>query len=98
MSYKLVNLIGSISIGLFAFFGPYMVQISALLLAFKHAKEVFLIKPGVNFLTMERISMLPPKCDGIVLVAWGGDGNNQTWKHLKESYRGMKLILNQYEE
>jgi len=98
MSCKLVNRIGSISIGLFAFFGPYMVQISALLLAIRHAKEVFLIKPGVNFLTMERISMLPPKSDGIVLVAWGGDGNNQTWKHLKESYRGMKLILNQYEE
>jgi hypothetical protein len=53
---------------------------------------------------MESISMLPPQCDGVVLVAWGAitsaeeSKSDWTWKKLKESYHGMKLVLNQYEE
>jgi len=105
MSFRVDTRIEGISVGLFAYFGPYVVQISALFLGWNHAEEVYLIKPGVNFLTMESISMLPPQCDGVVLVAWGepwksheGEGN-VTWEELKESdYHGMKLVLNQYEE
>mmetsp|Transcript_34359 Transcript_34359/g.45976 ORF Transcript_34359/g.45976 Transcript_34359/m.45976 type:complete len:126 (-) Transcript_34359:100-477(-) len=103
MSFKMARRIGGISVGLFAYFGPYVVQISALFLGYDHEEEVSLIKPGVNFLTMESISMLPPQCDGVVLVAWGepwraGEGS-VTWEELKESdYHGMKLVLNQYEE
>eukprot|EP00957_Ditylum_brightwellii_P109857 8379322-Ditylum_brightwellii.AAC.1 len=37
-----------ISVGLFAYFGPYVVQISALFLGEGHAEEVSLIKPGKN--------------------------------------------------
>eukprot|EP00957_Ditylum_brightwellii_P207579 15353595-Ditylum_brightwellii.AAC.1 len=96
-----------ISVGLFAHFGPYMVQISALFLGIKRAKEVSLIKPGVNFLTMESISMLPPQCDGVLLVAWGepwyGEAlynyQRRKWADVKASYyKGMKLVLSQYEE
>mmetsp|Transcript_13773 Transcript_13773/g.20355 ORF Transcript_13773/g.20355 Transcript_13773/m.20355 type:complete len:126 (+) Transcript_13773:1-378(+) len=103
MSFKMAQRIERISVGLFAYFGPYVVQISALFLGRWHEEEVSLIKPGVNFLTMESISMLPPQCDGVVLVAWGepwraGEGS-VTWEELKESdYHGMKLVLNQYEE
>jgi len=108
MSLKMATRITSISVGLFAYFGPYMVQISALFLGMYHTEEVSLIKPGVNFLTMESISMLPPQCDGVVLVAWGEtpyyDEKESKWKmhtltELKESdYHGMKLVLNQYKE
>eukprot|EP00957_Ditylum_brightwellii_P154556 11763046-Ditylum_brightwellii.AAC.1 len=63
MSFKMAQSIVDISVGLFAYFGPYVVQISALFLGHSHAEEVSLIKPGVNFLTMESISMLPPQCD-----------------------------------
>mmetsp|Transcript_7214 Transcript_7214/g.9251 ORF Transcript_7214/g.9251 Transcript_7214/m.9251 type:complete len:104 (+) Transcript_7214:2-313(+) len=95
-----------ISVGLFAHFGPYVVQISALFLGDKHAEEICLIKPGVNFLSMEIISMLPPRCDGVLLLAWGEptyywdcDYRKSTWSELKESdYKGMKLVLNQYIE
>mmetsp|Transcript_23425 Transcript_23425/g.34076 ORF Transcript_23425/g.34076 Transcript_23425/m.34076 type:complete len:87 (-) Transcript_23425:222-482(-) len=83
-----------------------MVQISALFLGQHHEEEVFLIKPGVNFLTMESISMLPPQCDGVLLVAWGEPAywenakrKKVTWTELKETdYHGMKLVLDQYEE
>eukprot|EP00957_Ditylum_brightwellii_P118430 9032550-Ditylum_brightwellii.AAC.1 len=34
-----------ISVALFAYFGPYVVQISALFLGFGHAEEVSLVKP-----------------------------------------------------
>jgi len=106
MSFMMTERITSISVGLFAYFGPYMVQISALFLGYGHAEEVSLIKPGVNFLTMESISMLPPQCDGVVLVAWGepeyyknGQYNNVAWTELQESdYHGIKLVLNEYEE
>mmetsp|Transcript_34352 Transcript_34352/g.45971 ORF Transcript_34352/g.45971 Transcript_34352/m.45971 type:complete len:125 (-) Transcript_34352:41-415(-) len=102
MSFKMARRIGGISVGLFAYFGPYVVQISALFLGECHAGEVSLIKPGVNFLTMESISMLPPQCDGVVLVAWGEPRDffdkEFTWTKVKESYHGMKLVLNQYEE
>ena len=92
-----------ISVGLFAYFGPNVVQISALFLGCGREKEeVSLIKRGVNFLTMESISMLPPKCNGIMLVAWGEPERQYegrvTWADVKESYRGKKLVLNQYEE
>mmetsp|Transcript_13782 Transcript_13782/g.20366 ORF Transcript_13782/g.20366 Transcript_13782/m.20366 type:complete len:127 (+) Transcript_13782:1-381(+) len=104
MSFRVDTRISKISVGLFAYFGPYVVQISALFLGYnRKEEEVSLIKPGVNFLTMESISMLPPQCDGVVLVAWGepwraGEGS-VTWEELKESdYHGMKLVLNQYEE
>mmetsp|Transcript_13781 Transcript_13781/g.20365 ORF Transcript_13781/g.20365 Transcript_13781/m.20365 type:complete len:126 (+) Transcript_13781:1-378(+) len=103
MSFRVDTRISKISVGLFAYFGPYVVQISALFLGRWHEEEVSLIKPGVNFLTMESISMLPPKCDGVVLVAWGEPyvwgKDSVTWEELKESdYHGMKLVLNQYEE
>eukprot|EP00957_Ditylum_brightwellii_P070384 5347218-Ditylum_brightwellii.AAC.1 len=71
-----------ISVGLFAYFGPCVVQISALFLGYSYAEEVSLIKPGVNFLTMESISMLPPQCDELK----------------ETDYHGMKLVLNQHEE
>ena len=69
MSFRVDTRIVGIAVGLFAYFGPYVVQISALFLGYNHAEEVSLIKPGVNFLTMESIFMLPPQCDGVVLVA-----------------------------
>jgi len=79
-----------------------VVQISALFLGDGHAEEVSLIKPGVNFLTMESISMLPPHCDGVVLVAWGEPAGDNwkpvPWSDVKEYYHGMKLVLDQYEE
>eukprot|EP00957_Ditylum_brightwellii_P168747 12844036-Ditylum_brightwellii.AAC.2 len=101
--------IWEISVGLFAYFGPYVVQISALFLGKYHEEEASLIRPGVNFLTMESISMLPPQCDGVVIVAWGVPvfctwmtsyrTKLVTWAKLKESsYHGMKLVLNQYVE
>eukprot|EP00957_Ditylum_brightwellii_P119036 9079570-Ditylum_brightwellii.AAC.1 len=100
MRFKMDKISG-ISVGLFAYFGPYMVQISALFLGHGHAEEISLIKPGINFLTMERISMLPPQCDGVILVAWGepdyydladDERKYPTWAELKESfYHGMKL-------
>eukprot|EP00957_Ditylum_brightwellii_P061543 4670291-Ditylum_brightwellii.AAC.1 len=103
MSFKMGRHICGISVGLFAYFGPYMVQISALFLGMHHAEEISPIKPGVNFLTMERISMLPPHCDGVVLVAWGepyceNKNEDVTWLEVKEFYHGMRLVLNQYEE
>mmetsp|Transcript_26414 Transcript_26414/g.38632 ORF Transcript_26414/g.38632 Transcript_26414/m.38632 type:complete len:115 (+) Transcript_26414:150-494(+) len=111
MSFKMNTRIFRISVGLFAYFGPYMVQISALFLEGVflldgQAEEVSLIKPGVNFLTMESISMLPSHCDGVLIVAWGEPGyfdnrvkwNKITWTDVKESYRAMKLVLKQYEE
>mmetsp|Transcript_7216 Transcript_7216/g.9586 ORF Transcript_7216/g.9586 Transcript_7216/m.9586 type:complete len:443 (+) Transcript_7216:1-1329(+) len=106
MSLKIDEDINSISVGLFAYFGPYVVQISALFLGDDHEKEVSLIKLGVNFLTMESISMLPSHCDGVLIVAWGEPGyfdnrvkwNKITWTDVKESYRAMKLVLKQYEE
>jgi len=103
MSLKMAERIFEISVGLFAYFGPYVVQISALFLGDGHAEEVSLIKPGVNFLTMESISMLPPQCDGVVLVAWGEPYDEvkwerTTWAEVKEYYHGMKLVLDQYEE
>mmetsp|Transcript_34356 Transcript_34356/g.45973 ORF Transcript_34356/g.45973 Transcript_34356/m.45973 type:complete len:125 (-) Transcript_34356:100-474(-) len=102
MSFKMARRIGGISVGLFAYFGPYVVQISALFLGYDHEEEVSLIKPGVNFLTMESISMLPPQCDGVVLVAWGEPAGDNwkpvPWSDVKEYYHGMKLVLNQYEE
>eukprot|EP00957_Ditylum_brightwellii_P093525 7121725-Ditylum_brightwellii.AAC.1 len=73
-SLRMDESIFGISVGLFAYFGPYMVQISALFLGDEHAKYVSLIKPGVNFLTMESISMLPSHCDGVLIVAWGEPG------------------------
>eukprot|EP00957_Ditylum_brightwellii_P055320 4193013-Ditylum_brightwellii.AAC.1 len=99
MSFRVDMRIVVISVGLFAYFGLYVVQISALFLGGSHAEEVSLIKPGVNFLTMESISMLPTQCDGVVLVDWGDPfhwGNGQeikvTWTELKETdYHGMKL-------
>mmetsp|Transcript_26415 Transcript_26415/g.38633 ORF Transcript_26415/g.38633 Transcript_26415/m.38633 type:complete len:110 (+) Transcript_26415:150-479(+) len=106
MSFKMNTRIFRISVGLFAYFGPYVVQISALFLGYDHEEEVSLIKPGVNFLTMESISMLPSHCDGVLIVAWGEPGyfdnrvkwNKITWTDVKESYRAMKLVLKQYEE
>mmetsp|Transcript_13780 Transcript_13780/g.20363 ORF Transcript_13780/g.20363 Transcript_13780/m.20363 type:complete len:118 (+) Transcript_13780:1-354(+) len=95
MSFRVDMCIRRISVGLFAYFGPYVVQISALFLGRNHAEEVSLIKPGVNFLTMESISMLPPQCDGVLLAAWGDPYH---WERVKKSYHGMKLVLNQYEE
>jgi len=95
MSFKMNTRIFRISVGLFAYFGPYVVQISALFLGRGHAEEVSLIKPGVNFLTMESISMLPPQCDVVVIVAWG---HPSYLGRLKDSYRRMKLVLNQYED
>ena len=97
MSFKMAWYIERISVGLFAYFGPYVAQISALFLGYYHAEEVSLIKPEVNFLTMESISMLPPQCDGVVLVAWG-EPYFSAWDDVKKSYHGMKLVLNQYEE
>eukprot|EP00957_Ditylum_brightwellii_P127028 9683871-Ditylum_brightwellii.AAC.1 len=56
---------------------------------------------------MESISMLPPQCNGVMLVAWGeptysdrtnNGGMDITWAELKTYYRGMKLVLNKYEE
>eukprot|EP00957_Ditylum_brightwellii_P207247 15352122-Ditylum_brightwellii.AAC.1 len=99
----MANHIAVISAGLFAYFGPYMIQVSALFLGtfHKEGKEVSLIKPRVNFLTMESISMLPPQCDSILLVAWGEPGylerewNEVVWTELRESdYHGMKLVSN----
>jgi len=103
MSFKMAQRIDSISVGLFAYFGPYVVQISALFLGYnRKEEEVSLIKPGVNFLTMESISMLPPQCDGVVLVAWGEPAGVNwkpfAWSEVKEYYHGMKLVLDQYEE
>jgi len=108
VSLKIAMRISGISVGLFAFFGPYMVQISALLLGNRRKEEgISLVKQGVNFLTMEGISMLPSHCDRVILVAWGEpfywnnrNGRNKiTLTELKESdYHGMKLVLNQYEE
>mmetsp|Transcript_12673 Transcript_12673/g.18731 ORF Transcript_12673/g.18731 Transcript_12673/m.18731 type:complete len:243 (+) Transcript_12673:2-730(+) len=98
MGLKMATRIYGISVGLFAYFGPYVVQISALFLGY-HSEEVSLIRPGVNFLTMESISMLPPKCNGVVLVAWGDPHYKVTWADFKECYyQGMKLVLNQYIE
>jgi len=94
---KIATRIKGISVGLFAYFGPYVVQISALFLGYHHAEEISLIKPGVNFLTMESISMLPPQCDGVLLAAWG-EPDDDDWKTVKEYYHGMKLVLDQYEE
>eukprot|EP00957_Ditylum_brightwellii_P105276 8025306-Ditylum_brightwellii.AAC.1 len=90
-----------ISVGLFANFGPYMVQISALFLGWSREEEISLIKPGVNFLTMESISMLPPQCDSVLLVVWGEPYSRQeevAWTEVKKSYLGMKLVLDQYDE
>uniref|UniRef100_A0A7S4UUQ7 Uncharacterized protein n=1 Tax=Ditylum brightwellii TaxID=49249 RepID=A0A7S4UUQ7_9STRA len=98
-SFKMEGNTGYISVGLFANFGPYIVQISALFVGDHPATEISLIKPGVNFLSMESISMLPPKCNGVVLVAWGDPHYKVTWADFKECYyQGMKLVLNQYEE
>eukprot|EP00957_Ditylum_brightwellii_P159381 12132210-Ditylum_brightwellii.AAC.1 len=60
---------------------------------------------------MESISMLPPHCDGVILVAWGEpcvdvtesllwfvEDKDATWLEVRELYHGMKLVLNQYEE
>jgi len=107
MSFRVDTRIRGISVGLFAYFGPYLVQISALFLEENHAEKISLIKPGVNFLTMESISMLPPQCNGVVLVAWGEPDYSEnrcnkvrpTLTELKESYyHGMELVLDQYEE
>mmetsp|Transcript_12658 Transcript_12658/g.18716 ORF Transcript_12658/g.18716 Transcript_12658/m.18716 type:complete len:88 (-) Transcript_12658:16-279(-) len=80
-----------------------MVQISALFLGFYHAEEVSLVTPKANFFTMESISMLHPKCSGVLLIAWGepndaNEGDEATWLEASESYHGMKLVLDQYEE
>jgi hypothetical protein len=102
MSLKMDEHIWGISVGLFTYFGPYMLQILALFLSEYHKKEIFLIKPGINFLTMESIPLLPPRCNGIILVAWGyitsTEGCGWKWAELKDYYHGMKLVLNQYEE
>mmetsp|Transcript_19385 Transcript_19385/g.25772 ORF Transcript_19385/g.25772 Transcript_19385/m.25772 type:complete len:84 (+) Transcript_19385:2-253(+) len=80
-----------------------MIQISALFLGWGRAEEVCVIEPGVNFLTMESISMIPPQCNGVLLLPWGEPFDRRAWRHIswevvKESYHGMKLILNQYKE
>jgi len=89
MSFR-VDLIEEISVGLFAYFGPYVVQISALFLGYHHAEEISLIKPGVNFLTMESISMLPPQCDGVVIVAWGHPYDNMMEEECMEEDDGVE--------
>jgi len=103
MSFEMEKRIYGISVGLFAHFGPYMFQLSAQFLGQNHTEDISLIRPQVNYLTMESISMLPPKCCGVILVAWGEPCNyyrrkDITWMELKEYYYGMKLVLNRYEE
>eukprot|EP00957_Ditylum_brightwellii_P098284 7488994-Ditylum_brightwellii.AAC.1 len=71
MGVKMARHICRIAVGIFAYFGPYMVQISALFLGLGHALEVSLIRPGVNFLATESTSMLLPQCDSVLLLAWG---------------------------
>jgi len=57
-SFKMAERIYNISVGLFAYFGPYVFQISALFLRREHAEAFSLIKPGVNFLISAIVSCL----------------------------------------
>jgi hypothetical protein len=65
--------------GIFAHIGPYIVDVSSRYIddyfwdpnKFEKEGGHYIIKPQVNFETLERISPLPSGCDTVVLIAWG---------------------------
>jgi len=107
---KMTDHANNISVGICAYFGPYLFQVSARFVGYYDSETIDVITPGINYLTMESISTLPLGCDKVVLVAWGepkdvDESNNYfhtealEWKDfLKNNYQGMELKLKTHRE